>query len=269
MRKVTFKTWVPPKYDEDQTERIPGTGVWSDFINHGFFHTWTTSPNEAASGEMYQEPIALIEDINGIIHEVATKNVKFDPYNPSTKNKDIVNILPIPKNFEKGDIISVKNGIITVTDIIIINPPHERKIIYTVKNIDGSIIKPSIEVIEPYLFEFLVEENAKLIGKNFTLFTTNPSDAPPSNEVSSQSISIPIGKIMFLDRGDIISWLRSNLIVMNILFIGPLSERTVSYNLTIKDDPNNPLSSVVPEHELLKELNFDNATIIGKDFKLF
>ena len=65
MRKVKFNKW------------IPGQGYEYGFESEGWFHQWSNYPTEYACG--------LIETADGLIHEIASSQIKFimSPFEPA------------------------------------------------------------------------------------------------------------------------------------------------------------------------------------------
>jgi hypothetical protein len=77
MRKVKFKKWIPREYTVGTLIPITGTGVsQSDFLTDGYFHQWGCAYEEFESGPG-NYTIAIVEDMNGVIHDVLPTNLKF------------------------------------------------------------------------------------------------------------------------------------------------------------------------------------------------
>lgn len=78
MRKVRFKMWIPQQYaNGDKHIKIAGTGCFqSDYETDGFFHKWGCAYEEFEAGPG-NFTIGIIEDLNGVIHDVLPTNLKF------------------------------------------------------------------------------------------------------------------------------------------------------------------------------------------------
>ena len=79
-RKVKFKVFIPAEYERIESKgyntKVKGTGVFTDFIRDGLFHQWGINYEEFENGPANYS-IALIEDLNGLVHEVLPENLKF------------------------------------------------------------------------------------------------------------------------------------------------------------------------------------------------
>jgi hypothetical protein len=80
MRNVKFRQWIPvqiEKNDKGTSVRVPETGCWEKgFSIPGLFHGWGLT-SEQAGDSVASMSIALVEDKQGIIHEVFPHNIIF------------------------------------------------------------------------------------------------------------------------------------------------------------------------------------------------
>lgn len=80
MRKVLYKKWIPRVSNglEGQYEnKVAGTGCYEpDFIHEGMFHQWSVAYEESSEG-FGNYTVALVENPDGTIEEIFSKNIKF------------------------------------------------------------------------------------------------------------------------------------------------------------------------------------------------
>jgi len=81
MRKVKFKKWIPIEQTEDEKGnkiRVPHTGCWeTGFSLTGLFHQWGLGMEDTGEN-VASYTIGLIEDKNGVIHEMIPTHIVFE-----------------------------------------------------------------------------------------------------------------------------------------------------------------------------------------------
>lgn len=75
LRRVLFKKWIP-QVEKDEFGSIVSRGKMSDFVFNGVFHKFSTSYEELGNG-VGQYVVAIIEDPEGAIHEITTRDFIF------------------------------------------------------------------------------------------------------------------------------------------------------------------------------------------------
>lgn len=88
MRKVDFKRWIRPVYENSKPKE--GTGCFqSEYENEGFFHQFANAYEESSAG-FGNYTVALVELPDGTIEEVPTTMIKFlTPQNAPVAGKEI------------------------------------------------------------------------------------------------------------------------------------------------------------------------------------
>jgi hypothetical protein len=125
MRKVKFNKWLPIAWDSNPMDKnakviysnttpdkevypnvcmLRSAGFEKDFPNEGYFHAWSS---------LQQSPLAIIEDNEGLLHEIPTQHVHFitspDDIQVTGHKIDEVEIYAINKNFDINQIMKTED----------------------------------------------------------------------------------------------------------------------------------------------------------------
>lgn len=83
MRKVKFRIWIPRILDKLESEKalrniyVEGTGLYSDYIHEGDFHSWGSTQVDNGEGVLIHNTVAIVELADGKIEEVEPNCLQF------------------------------------------------------------------------------------------------------------------------------------------------------------------------------------------------